>query len=99
MCNSRVNTPTLGMAAVSRHDLRGDPLGGEGLDNVAGLDVGEVANCQTALEPSLDLAGVVLEAPQGLHLARKHNHVVAQNANFAVALDEAVDHHAAGHIA
>src|ERR1700692_2206459 len=99
MCSSRVNTPTLGMAAASRHDLRGDSLGGEGLDDIAGLNVGEVANGQTALKAVLNFAGVVLKAPEGFHLARKRHHVIAQHSNLAVALDEAIDHHAAGHVA
>src|SRR5437660_1330420 len=75
------------------------PLGGEGFNDIRGLDIGEVSNGDTALEPRFDLAGVVLETLQGLDLAGKHNHVVAQNTHLAVAFDLAVDHHAAGHIA
>ncbi len=52
-----------------------------------------------ALKSGLHFAGVILEALQRFHFAGEHHHVVAQNPHFAVALDEAIDHHAASHVA
>src|ERR1700691_5648979 len=96
MCSSSVSTPTVAISL--RHGLHGDAFGGERLNNVARLHVGEIAQSDSALKAVLHLAGVVLKALQRLDLAGEHDHVVAQQAHVAVALDQAVDHQAAGHI-
>ena len=54
------------------------------------LTVVEVRKRDAALEAVLDFADVVLEAPQRTDLAGMNHHVVAQQADLAVAADRAV---------
>src|SRR5258708_2512316 len=92
----RVSEP---QRSASDYGFDCNPFGGEGFNDIRGLDIGEVSNGDAALESGLDLAGVVLEGLQGLDFSSKHHHVVAKYAHFAVALDLPIDHHAARHIA
>src|SRR6266699_6831630 len=68
----------------------------ERLDDVAGLDVVVVGQPDAALIAGLDLAGVVLEAPEGRHLSRVNDHVVPKQAHLGAARDLAVRHVGAG---
>src|SRR5258706_784195 len=99
--NARRIGPIRGSTAqrsASDYSFDCDALGGEGFNDIRRLDIGEISNGDPALESSLNLAGRVLEALQGLDFSSKHHHVVAKYAHFAVALDLAIDHHAACHI-
>src|SRR5437879_7327551 len=77
--------------------FRGNSLGGECLNHVADFDVAVVGDRDAAFHAVSDLAGIVLEAPQRSHLALEHLHVVAQQTDFGVALDQAIIDAAAGH--
>src|SRR4029453_6652578 len=74
------------------------PLHLEHFDDVANLDVVEVLQADTALEPGLHLGDVVLEAAQGGELAFPHDDAVANQASLGVALsrDAAITDLAAG---
>src|SRR5581483_9283770 len=67
-------------------------------DDVAGLDVLKAFERDAALEALLDLADIVLKAPERLDLAFKDDDVVAQDARRRPA-DRAVDDIAAGDLA
>src|SRR4029434_4343876 len=73
------------------------PLHREDFHDVADLDVVEAFERQAALETSLDLADVVLEAAQRGEPALPDDDVVAEQAclRIARACDAAVEHHAA----
>src|SRR6187401_228112 len=93
MRNSIVSTPMAG--TLLRYVLR-DLLEHERLENVAGLDVAEVHQRNTALHAVLHFADIVLEAPQAFDLARMHHHVVAQHAHTRPARYHAIEYIAAG---
>src|SRR5882757_6666498 len=68
----------------------------EGLDDVADLQVVEVAERQTTLEALADLDRVVLEPPQRAdRLVLHDNDVVAEQPGAGVAADLPAEHHAA----
>src|SRR5581483_9738415 len=71
-----------------------DPL--EALDLVAGLDVVVLLDADAALHAVAHFVDVLLEAAQRFQFALEDHHVVAQHADRLVALDHALDHHAAG---
>src|ERR1700689_3450383 len=79
-----------------RDDFGGDLFGHEGFDHVTDFDVAVVGDGDTALHAVGDLAGVIFEAVQRHDFAFEDDYVVAQQADFGVTLDEAVDHGAAG---
>src|SRR5215208_5706221 len=56
----------------------GDALHRKDFDHVADLQVVVILQADAALEAGLDLAHVVLEAPQRADLAFEHHHVVTQ---------------------
>src|SRR5258708_10876848 len=70
--------------------FRGYSLGYEGFNRVADLDVAVVGDRNTALHAVGNLAGIILKAAQRAHLAFEHLHVVAQQADFGIALDQAI---------
>src|SRR5579862_4843826 len=82
---------------LSGAQFDGDALGGEGFDHIAHLHVTVIRDRDTALHAVAHFAGVVLEAAERSDFALVHDHVVAQQADFGVALDQAVLHHATGH--
>src|SRR5690606_13493499 len=65
------------------------------LDHVTDLDVVEVLDADTALEPILDLVDVVLEATQRRDGTREHFDAVAHDAHAILAVDDATAHRAA----
>src|SRR5713101_638379 len=69
----------------------------ERLDHVAGLQIVVAGEADAALVPGLDLAGVVLEPPQGGDLAGVDHDVVAQEAHLRGAGDPPVAHQTPGH--
>src|SRR6516164_6072333 len=71
------------------------PLDHERLDDVAGLDVTVVGDANAAFHAVAHFAGIIFEAPQRAHLALEHDHIVAQQSHFGIALDKAIDHVAA----
>src|SRR6202158_6630743 len=75
-----------------------DALLGEHLDEVADLDVVEPLEPDPALEAGLDLAHVILEAPERSDLALVDDDVVPQQPRLRVAgaRDAALADHAAG---
>src|SRR5262245_39474445 len=75
----------------------GDLLDLEGLYDVADLDVLVPVESDAALESLLDLRDVVLEAPQGTHLALVDHAVVPQEAHLRRARDDALGDVAARH--
>src|SRR3546814_6199145 len=68
----------------------------ERLDDVALLQVLEVAEADAALEAGVDLAHVVLEATQRVDGALPDDRALPQEADLGVPGDGAVEHHAAG---
>src|SRR4249919_613664 len=68
-----------------------------GLDDVAGLEVLEVAKADAAFEALLHLAGVVLEPLQRRDLTVPDHDAVAQEPDARAARDHAVLHVATGH--
>src|SRR3984893_7861396 len=68
-----------------------------GLDDVAGLEVLEVAEADAAFEALLDLAGVVLEPLERGDRAVPDHDPLAQETDSRAARDHAVLHVAAGH--
>src|SRR5690606_12199471 len=70
-----------------------------GLDDVAFLEVLEVRQTDTALEPGADLGGVVLEPPQRLDRALPDDGALTQEADLGVARDDAALDHATGDLA
>src|SRR5437773_11820398 len=64
---------------------------------VADLEVVEVFHGHAALETGFHLAHVVLEALEGIDLARMDDHVVAQHTHHCVAAHETLEHHASSH--
>src|SRR5215469_177374 len=74
----------------------GHPLGDKRFDHVPGLDVTVVGDADSALHAVAHFAGIILEAPQGCDFTLKDNHIVAQQSNFGVALDDAIEHVASG---
>src|SRR5665213_3617851 len=77
----------------------GQLLGGEGFDDVAGLDVLEAGEVDTALDARTDFGDVVLDALERGDLALPDFLAVAQHADLCVAADEAVGDLAAGDLA
>src|SRR5262245_214968 len=73
----------------SRSERAGDFLHFEDLELVLFLDVVVALQAQTALEPRLHFAHVVLEALERRQLAGPDHHVVAQQARARGALDHA----------
>jgi len=67
------------------------------LDLVADLDVVEILEADTALETFADFGGIVFESTQRRDVAFPRDYPVANKTRARVALDNAVDHHAAGH--
>jgi hypothetical protein len=57
------------------------------LQNIPCLNIVKVNNVQTALESAYNLFGVVLESFEGSEIAGVDNYTVADNANFAVAVN------------
>src|SRR5581483_4584932 len=80
--------------SVSQGSCHLDPL--EALDLVAGLDVVVLLDADAALHAVAHFVDVLLEAAQRFQFALEDHHVVAQHADRLVALDHALDHHAAG---
>src|SRR6478672_5478341 len=76
--------------------LRSDALGHKGLNHVAFLYVIEVLEVNTALHAVADFAGIVLKTPERTDLAFVNLHAIAHQANIGIALDDAVQHIAAG---
>ena len=68
----------------------------EGLDYVANFDVAVVRDRDAALHAVTYFACVIFEALERADLAFEDDDVVAQQAHFGVALDQAVEHVAAG---
>src|SRR5262249_42803210 len=79
--------------------LARDFLDLEALDLVALLDVLVALEGHAAFEAFLHLAGLVLEALQGLQRTFVNHDVVAQQADLGAALDQALGHHAASDLA
>src|SRR6478752_9070843 len=83
-----------------RRSAAGDLPHLERLDDVAFLDVLEVAQHQTTLEALADLGGVVLLALERLQVQVVGDHgAVPQDAHLGVATDHTTDDHAAGDVA
>src|SRR5579864_4630687 len=76
--------------------FRRDALGDKRFDHVPGFDVTVVRNRDAALHAVGDFLGIVFKAAQRVDLALEHDHVVAQQADFGIALDRAVDDAATG---
>src|SRR6202142_4792828 len=76
--------------------LCSNPLGHEGLNGIAYLDVIEVGNAHAALHAVSHFAGIVLEALERRELALEDLLSIPHEANFRIALDGAVDHAATG---
>src|ERR1700756_1461954 len=74
-----------------------DPRRDEGLDNVAGLDVAVIGDGDAALHAIGDFFRVIFKTPQRSDLAFDHNHVVAEQADLRITLDQSIDHAATGH--
>src|SRR5262249_6450873 len=66
------------------------------LDLIALLDVVVALHRQAALEAGLHFAHVVLEALERVELPIVDDYVVAENADFRTAPDQALEHVAAG---
>src|SRR3546814_3576008 len=77
----------------------GDLLDFEDFQLVAHLDVVAAAQRQAAIEARLDFLDVVFEAAQRIEVAGPVYDVVAQQADLRIAAHQAVEHHAAGHVA
>src|ERR1700692_1297184 len=73
-----------------------DLLGDECLDYVAHLKVDVIMDADAAFHSGANLAGIVLETAERADLSGEDHHVVAQQADFGVALDKAVGDLAAG---
>src|SRR5208337_3889971 len=73
------------------------PLGNEVLDDISHFDVAIVGDGDAAFHAVPHFADVFLEASHRTDLAFEHNHVVAQQAHFGIALDDAVSDVTAGH--
>src|SRR5690606_12512692 len=71
----------------------------EDLELVADLDVVVALERQAALEAFLDLADVVLEALEGIELARPDDGVVAQQPDVRTPAHRPFEDHAAGDVA
>src|SRR6202030_1235112 len=85
------------LRTVLRNYFRSNSLGGKRLDHVADFNVTVIGDRNAALHAVGDLAGIILEAPQRSYLAFEHLYVVAQQAHFGVALDQAIADAATGH--
>src|SRR5690348_13446530 len=96
---SKVTTP-MGIAAlpalVERRQILGccsgrcELLHGEAFQNVADFYVAEIRDSDSAFESGAHLADVFLEAPQRANAPGVNHHVVAQDANFRVALHQSI---------
>src|SRR6187431_3071504 len=74
-----------GIVPASGSELAGDDDALEALDLVLDLDVVVALDADAALSAGTNLAGVVLEALQGLEFALEDHDVVAQDADRVVA--------------
>src|SRR6056297_1443407 len=68
----------------------------EGLDEIAGLEVLEVGQADTALEALADLTGIILETTQRTDVALPDDRAVAQEAHLRTAGDHTGSHVATG---
>src|SRR5262244_3653662 len=78
-----------------RNNLRRNALRYERLDHIANLDIAVVSDRDAALHAVAHFAGIIFEAAQRTNFSFEHNHVVAEQSYFGVALHDAVDHLAA----
>src|SRR5215472_8859530 len=74
----------------SHHHFRRDALGDKGLDHIPYLNIAVVGDGDTTFHAVRDLADIVLKAPQRANLALEHDHVIAQQAHFRIAFDQAI---------
>src|SRR5438270_3069478 len=65
-------------------------LGSKRFDDVAHLYIAVVGDGNTALHAVADFAGIIFEAAQRAHFAGEDHDIVTQQADFGVALDDAV---------
>src|SRR5208283_1037322 len=72
-----------------RHGFGRDLLGHEGLNHIADFDVAIVGDGDATFHPVGNLAGIILETAQRSDFALEDNHIVAQQADLGIALDEA----------
>src|SRR5271166_3429712 len=72
-------------------------LGDEVLDDISHFDVAIVGDRDAAFHAVPHFADVFLETPHRTDLALEHDHVVAQQANFGIALNDAVGNVTACH--
>src|SRR5687767_8448923 len=91
-CSSKMQIPTIIGSLQGRRYL----FAGEGLDDVARLEVLEPLQADAAVEAGAHLGGVVLEAPQGGDLPFVDDTVVAQQADRGAPRDHAVEDVTAG---
>src|SRR5258708_1408406 len=68
-------------------------------NHVANFYVPVVGNRDATFHAIGDLAGIILEAAQRSDLAFKHDHVVSQQADFGIALDQTIGDTASGNSA
>src|SRR5579862_7736115 len=87
----RTHPPVLG------EELALDLAGGVCLEHVALLDVGVIAQDDSAVKPARDLANVVVEAPQAGDLALIDDRSVAHQADLRAAGDLALGDVRAGY--
>src|SRR3974390_418366 len=88
--------PETGNSKLLRVHFGCNPLGGEGFNYVAGLDVAIVRDRDAALHTVGDFLGIVFEASQRSDLAFEHDNIVTQQAHFGVAFDNSIGNAATG---
>src|SRR5689334_13355288 len=94
---TRAFTPDASAArGVARLERARDLLGGEGLEQVAGLDAVHTLHADPALESGQDLAHLVLEPTQRADAARRDHGVAPLHAHAGRAHDLAFLHVRAG---